>query len=76
MAYIRKRNKRIFMIFLLPAMLVLFLLPSGAVEGGLLTGLRFEGAGWMIPLAVPVLAGIVAFLATGDAARRRLRELA
>lgn len=58
------------------AMLVLFLIPSGAADGGLLTGLRFEGAGWMIPVAVPVLAGIVAFLATGDAARRRLRELA
>ncbi|MCP4820837.1 MAG: cell division protein FtsX [Shimia sp.] len=51
------------------------LLPAAQDEGGFLTGLGFVGAGWALPLMVPVLAAIVAYLATGAAARRTLGEL-
>ncbi len=51
------------------------LLPSASEEGGFLTGLGFQGAGWLWPLAVPPLAGLVALLATSIAARRTLRGL-
>ncbi|MDV4145057.1 cell division protein FtsX [Shimia sp. FJ5] len=52
------------------------LLPAASAEGGFLTGLGFRGAGWFWPLLIPPLAGAVAYLATGQAARRVLRELA
>ncbi len=51
------------------------LLPAASAEGGFLTGLGFRGAGWLLPLAIPVLGGIVAFAATGFAARTTLRGL-
>ncbi|QBF30430.1 ABC transporter permease [Thalassococcus sp. S3] len=54
----------------------IMLLPSASEEGGLLTGLGFQGAGWLMPLLIPVLAAAVAFLATGYSARRALRDLA
>ena len=50
------------------------MLPSAG--GGFLTGLGFQGAQWLLPFAIPVLAAIVAFIATGWAARRALRGLA
>ncbi len=52
------------------------LLPAASAEGGFLTGLGFRGAGWLWPLLIPLLAGAVAYVATGQAARRVLRELA
>ncbi|MEM6305060.1 MAG: FtsX-like permease family protein [Pseudomonadota bacterium] len=55
-------------------MLAVLVLP-GSGEGGFLTGLRFQGAQWGVPVLVPVLAGIVAFGATGAAARRTLGGL-
>lgn len=51
------------------------LLPEASDEGGFLTGLGFQGAGWLYPLLIPALGGIVALLATGAAARRTLRGL-
>jgi cell division transport system permease protein len=51
------------------------LLPSTEAAGGFLTGLGFTGAGWLLPLALPPLAAIVAFLATRASAFRKLREL-
>lgn len=51
------------------------LLPEASDEGGFLTGLGFEGAGWLLPLLIPPLGALVAFLATWNAARRRLGEL-
>lgn len=51
------------------------LLPSASDEGGFLTGLGFRGAGWLWPLLIPFLGALVAFLATWNAARRRLGEL-
>ncbi|MGH1355824.1 MAG: cell division protein FtsX [Thalassovita sp.] len=55
--------------------LALFLLPSATEEVGFLTGLGFEGVHWLVPLLIPLLAGIVAFLATRAAAQKTLREL-
>ena len=43
---------------------------------GFLTGLGFQGLGWLVPLLVPPLAGITAFFATRAAALRTLREQA
>lgn len=51
------------------------LLPQASDEGGFLTGLGFQGAGWLWPILVPPLGALVAFLATWFAARRRLKEL-
>ncbi|GGL57148.1 cell division protein FtsX [Wenxinia marina] len=52
------------------------LLPRRDVAGGFLSGLGFEGAGWLWPVLIPPLAGIVAFFATRAAALRSLREQA
>ena len=43
---------------------------------GFLTGLGFQGLGWLVPLLVPPLAGVTAFFATRAAALRTLREQA
>lgn len=51
------------------------LLPSAAEEGAFLTGLGFEGAGWLWPLGIPPLAALTAFWATRIAAFRTLRGL-
>ena len=51
------------------------LLPSASDEGGFLTGLGFQGGGWLWPLLIPVLGAGVAFGATWAAARRRLEQL-
>ena len=51
------------------------LLPEAAAEGAFLTGLGFRGAGWLWPLAVPLLAIVTAFWATRIAAFRTLQGL-
>ena len=56
-------------------MLAIALLPEASDAGGFLTGLGFRGTGWLVPLVIPVLGAVVAFLATSIAARRRLGEL-
>lgn len=43
-------------------------LPDATDEGAFLTGLGFQGAGWIWPLVIPLLGAIVAFLATRSAA--------
>ncbi|MEL6685278.1 MAG: FtsX-like permease family protein [Pseudomonadota bacterium] len=53
---------------------VLALMPHGDASGSLLMGVGFEGAEWLWPLLIPLLAAIVAFFATRAAAFRRLRE--
>ncbi len=50
-------------------------LPSADVAGGFLTGLGFQGAGWLLPFLLPPLAASVAFFATRFAAFRKLKEL-
>lgn len=59
----------------LAGMVAVLLLPSTEVAGGFLTGLSFQGLGWLVPLAIPPLAAIVAFFATRAAALRTLRDL-
>ncbi len=56
-------------------MIGVMLLPEASAEGGFLTGLGFQGAGWLLPLAIPPLGALVALAATWAAARRRLKEL-
>lgn len=51
------------------------LLPSADAAGGFLTGLGFQGAGWLLPLLLPPAAAVVAFFATRLAAFRKLKEL-
>ena len=51
------------------------LLPSTDAAGAFLTGLGFQGAGWLWPLVLPPLAGMVAFVATRVAAFAKLKEL-
>ena len=51
------------------------LLPPVDEAGGFLPGLGFQGAGWLLPLLLPVLAGTVALFATRAAAFRKLREV-
>ena len=51
------------------------LLPRAEVAGGFLAGLGFQGLGWLWPLAIPILAAMVAFVATRAAAARALREM-
>ncbi len=50
-------------------------LPGADSAGGFLTGLGFHGAGWLWPLVIPPLAGVVAFWATRAAAFRMLRRV-
>ena len=56
-------------------MLGVILMPSASEEGGFLTGLGFQGLGWIWPLLIPLLGALVAFLATARAAGRKLKEL-
>lgn len=55
--------------------IAIWLLPSAAEESGFLTGLGFEGGEWALPLVIPVLAALVAFLATRTAALNTLRGM-
>lgn len=55
--------------------LAVALLPAAQDEGGFLTGLGFQGLGWLWLLVIPPLAGAVAFGATQFAARTTLKEL-
>ena len=57
-------------------MVAVLILPPASDRGGFLTGLGFQGAEWLWPLLIPVLAAGVAFFATGRSARRVLQELA
>lgn len=54
--------------------IAVLMMPQGDPSGGVLTGVGFEGAEWLWPLLIPLLAAIVAFFATRAAAFRRLKE--
>ncbi len=55
------------------AMIAVSMIPSG-VEAGVLSGLGFDGAEWLLPLLVPFFAAALAFGATWVVAARRLRQ--
>lgn len=57
------------------AMIGVALLPQVDEAGGFLTGLGFVGAGWLLPLCLPPLAAMVAFVATRFAAFRTLKGM-
>jgi cell division transport system permease protein len=57
----------------LAGLVAVALLPDAEAAGGLLTGLGFQGWGWLAPLVIPPLAALAAFFATRAAALRVLR---
>ncbi len=56
-------------------LLAVALLPGDDSGDSLLTAVGFQGAEWLWPLVIPLLAAIVAFLATRAAAFRTLKEM-
>ncbi|GAA6182468.1 MULTISPECIES: cell division protein FtsX [unclassified Shimia] len=78
MAFVRRFTLRAFTGALAGTVLgaaAIFLLPSAQQDGGFLTGLGFEGLGWAALVLIPILAAVVAYFATGAAARKTLSEL-
>jgi len=57
----------------LAGLFAVWLLPSADTAGGFLTGLGFQGSGWLLPLLIPPLAAVTAFTAPRAAALRSLR---
>jgi cell division transport system permease protein len=57
------------------ALTFVLLLPSAKESAGILTGLGFAGWHWVLPLLVPPLAALVAYLATRASAARTLESL-
>ncbi|WP_282120101.1 cell division protein FtsX [Ruegeria atlantica] len=77
-AFVRRFTYRAFfgaLVGVLFGMTGVLLLPEASVEGGFLTGLGFQGVGWLLPALIPLLGAAVAFLATWTAAVRKLKEL-
>ena len=77
-AFVRRFTYRAFfgaVVGVLLGMIGVLLLPEASDEGGFLTGLGFQGVGWLLPALIPVLGAAVAFLATWSAATRKLKEL-
>ncbi|WP_299138143.1 FtsX-like permease family protein [uncultured Tateyamaria sp.] len=56
-------------------LLAVWLLPTGGDTPGFLTGIGFQGAGWLVPLLLPLICAAVALIATAYAASRALRTL-
>ena len=77
-AFIRRFTIRAFIgaaIGMVLGMLAVLLLPSASDDAGFLTGLGFQGAGWLAPLLIPIMAGAVALIATRVASRKALEAL-
>lgn len=55
--------------------LAVWLMPSGGETPGFLTGLGFQGIGWLVPILLPFVSAAVALFATAYAASRALRTL-
>ncbi len=56
-------------------MLAVAALPDMDAAGSFLTGLGFQGWGWLWPLLIPLVAGAVGFAATRRAALKMLKEV-
>ncbi|WP_323768683.1 cell division protein FtsX [Marinovum sp.] len=77
-AFVRRFTLRAAMgagVGVLAGLLAVLLLPGASSEASILTGLRFQGSHWFLPLLVPLLAAVVAFAATRYAAMRVLGGL-
>lgn len=57
-------------------LIAVLMMPGSSEAGAFLTGLRFAGWHWLLPIFIPPLAALVAYLATQSSARRVLGELA
>ncbi|GHA56588.1 cell division protein FtsX [Amylibacter ulvae] len=78
-AFVRRFTIRAFLgglIGSLIAMLFIYFLPAVAEEGAFLTGLGFQGVQWLLPLFIPVIAAIIAFVSTRFAANSKLQRTA
>lgn len=56
-------------------LLAVLALPGVDDAGGFLTGLGFQGWGWLLPLLIPAVAAGIGFVATRWAALKMLREV-
>jgi cell division transport system permease protein len=56
-------------------LVAVLLMPGPRIEGGVLAGLGFRGWHWLWPLVIPPVAGGLALIVTGVAARRKLEEM-
>lgn len=56
-------------------LVAVLLLPTAGEDAAFLSGLGFHGVSWLWLPVIPVVAGLVAFVATRAAARRTLKEL-
>lgn len=56
-------------------LLAVWLMPTGDDAPGFLTGIGFQGAGWLVPLVLPFISGAIALAATAYAAGRALRAI-
>ena len=77
-AFVRRFTRRAFLgaaVGTAAGMAAVAALPEADAAGAFLTGLGFQGAHWLMPLAVPPLAAVVAWAATRAAAFRELRRL-
>ena len=59
----------------LAGMAAVAMLPNTSAAGGFLTGLGFQGWGWLLPLLIPVIAAGVGFVATRWAALKMLEAV-
>ncbi|QMU58728.1 MAG: cell division protein FtsX [Boseongicola sp.] len=76
-AFVRRFTIRAFigaLVGALAGLIAVAILP-GVAGGGTMSDVGFRGAGWVLPLTVPVIAAVLAFVATHLAARRRLGEV-
>lgn len=74
-AFVRRFTKRAALgaaVGTLCGMAGIAMLPRMDAAGGFMTGLGFQGWGWLVPLLIPVTAAVVGFLATRWAALRML----
>ncbi len=77
-AFVRRFTLRAFAgaaVGALAGIVAVTLLPGQSEEGAFLSGLGFQGAGWLWPALIPPIAALVAFAATRAAAFRTLREV-
>ena len=77
-AFIRRFTIRAFIgagLGVIFGMLAVLSLPSAGDDAGFLTELEFQGAEWLAPLLIPVMAGGVALIVTRIASRRALEAL-
>jgi cell division transport system permease protein len=77
-AFVRRFTLRAFVgaaVGAMAGLIGVLLLPATDAAGAFMTGLGFQGVGWLWPFALPPAAAVIAFIATRTAAMRRLRTL-